>query len=66
MNGMKIRWIGATVLATLVALGGCAPSQSGGADASTEAPPDQAAPSTVADDPSDAPAENPGADDYDY
>ena len=64
---MKTRWMGPILLAAVLALGGCAPSQSGGdADASTEAPPVQAAPSTVADDPSDAPAENPGADDYDY
>ena len=67
MNGMKIRWIGATVLATLLVLGGCAPAQTGGESSPSVQPaPAQASPSTDTDEPTSAPAENPGPDDYDY
>jgi hypothetical protein len=67
MGAMKLRWIGTILLAAVIALGGCAPSQTGGdADASEEPAPVQAAPSTEAGEATEAPADNPGPGDYDY
>jgi hypothetical protein len=62
---MKPRWIGPPLMAAVVALAGCAPSQAED-DASAEPAPVQAAPSADADGPGDAPAENSGPDDYGY
>ncbi|MGZ8512884.1 MAG: hypothetical protein ACXWWL_05550 [Candidatus Limnocylindria bacterium] len=64
---MKIRWIGPILIASLIALAGCAPSQTGGErSASPESAPVQTTPSADAEEPSDAPADNPGSSDYDY
>ena len=61
-----IRSIG-LILMVVVALGGCAPAQTGGeSTASPAAAPAQASPSTDAESPEVEPAENPGPDDYGY
>ena len=64
---MKIRRIGPILIAALIALAGCAPSQTGGErSASPEPAPVQTAPSADAEEPSPTPADNPGSSDYDY
>ena len=67
MFGVKTRRIGPILVAALIALAGCAPSQTGGErSASPESAPAQAAPSAAGEEPSAAPADNPGPGDYDY
>ena len=66
---MRYRWLAVGALATTLALGACAPSQTGespDAEASVEAEADRAAPSMTAEPAGDSDSENSAPDDYDY
>lgn len=73
MKGMRYRWLAVGALAGTLALGGCAPAQTGespdeeaSAEAEVQAEPQEAAPSMAAEPAGDSDGENSAPDDYDY